>query len=380
MRRVASSVVLLGLAAVVMYLNRDVLADTITSAQEVSTVHLCMLALIAVILVFARGAFVSATIPGLSIKRATLADQVALSAAYAIVVGGGPVGVAAKVKMFSFWGASTSAIGASLVATAVIPTFSTWLPAVVVHTPIMMNGDASRVELLAVAVGVVTIVFNVLFWLGVLYLQNPIRIIASFSQWTQKTIADLVPKRLSRARHVVGSFDTNTFVHSTRGDLRQLIRTRGIPMLGSTFLVTSVSLTAFLVSLRAFNVEGISLVEALSAFTLLRVVVALSPLPGGVGLAEISSVALLTNYGAQEVNAVGATLLYRAVVWLTPMVVGGISWWLWSRRNLWSTETDVPTSSIGGSVSTNPECRECHLCHPQMVTCVDWSDSLATNQ
>jgi uncharacterized membrane protein YbhN (UPF0104 family) len=61
--------------------------------------------------------------------------------------------------------------------------------------------------------------------------------------------------------------------------------------------------------------------------------VALSPLPGGVGLAEISSVALLTNYGATEVNAVGATLLYRAVVWLVPMIVGGLSWWLWSRHN-----------------------------------------------
>jgi uncharacterized protein (TIRG00374 family) len=92
-------------------------------------------------------------------------------------------------------------------------------------------------------------------------------------------------------------------------------------------------------SLRAFDVQDVSLIEALSAFALVRVVVALSPLPGGVGLAEISLVALLTNAGADDATALGATLLYRCVVWLTPLVVGGIGWWWWSRQHLWSTNS-----------------------------------------
>lgn len=369
----SSSVFLLALAVVIAYLNRDVLADTVKSAQDVSILHLCFLGIIATTLIFARGALLASTLPGLTVRKAAVADQVALSAAYAIAVGGGPIGVAAKIAMFNQWRFTSAAIGASLVATAVVPTFTTWIPAVAVHLPDTFQGDASRVEALAVIVGIFTILFNVGFWLSVLYLKKPINVIASFSQWVQKTVTNVVPKRLTRAQRAVHGFDTDTFVHSTRGDLLLLLRARGLYMFGSAFVVTLTSLAAFLLSLRAFNVNNITLFEALSAFTLLRVVVALSPLPGGVGLAEISSVALLTNYGADESLAVGATLLYRAVVWLLPMIVGGISWWLWSRKNVWLHQHQFSEQS------SSPECRECHLYHPQTTSCVEWSDSLATS-
>lgn len=365
---------LLALAVVIAYLNRDVLADTIESARDVSVMHLCFLGLIATTLIFARGALLASTLPGLSVPKAAVADQVALSAAYAIAVGGGPIGVAAKITMFNRWRFTSAAIGASLVATAVVPTFTTWIPAVAVHIPDTFRGNASRVEALAVIVGIVTILFNIGFWLSVLYLKKPIHVIASFSQWTQRTIANAVPKRLKRAQRAVHGFDTDTFVHSTRGDLLLLLRARGMYMFGSAFAVTVTSFAAFLVSLRAFNVNDITLFEALSAFTLLRVVVALSPLPGGVGLAEISSVALLTNYGADESLAVGATLLYRAVVWLLPMIVGGISWWFWSRKNDWLSQDQLAAQVA------SPECRECHLCHPLTTSCEEWSDSLATSR
>lgn len=163
MRRLYSSLILIGLAVALGFLNRDTLRDTISAGRDVSLTYLVALAAIACALVWARGALVAATIPGLSIPRAALADQVALSAAYGIAVGGGPVGVAAKITMFRHWNISQSAIGASLVATAVIPTFTTWGPAIGVHIPMMFQGDASRIETLAVVVGIATIAFNIVF-------------------------------------------------------------------------------------------------------------------------------------------------------------------------------------------------------------------------
>lgn len=143
--------------------------------------------------------------------------------------------------------------------------------------------------------------------------------------------------------------------------------------------VTMLSLCALFVSLQAFDVQGVSTVETLSAFALVRVVVALSPLPGGVGLAEISLVTLLTNAGADEVLALGATLLYRCVVWLTPLVVGGLGWWTWSRRHLWTRDAS-PRLDDGliaeGAIPLKTECRRCHR---STTSREDSSHSLATN-
>lgn len=379
MRRLYSSLLLLGLAGALAFFNRATLSDTIKAGRDVAPVYLIALALVAVVLIFVRGAMVSATIPGLSIPRAALADQAALSAAYGIAVGGGPVGVAAKITMFRHWGISQSAIGASLVATAVIPTFTTWGPAVAVHLPMIAQSDASRVETLAVIVGIVTIAFNIVFWAGVLYLNGPIHYIASASQWIQRFVARITPTRFTRASKAVHAFDPERFVHSTRGDLRTLFRARIVHMLSSATSVMLISLCAFVVSLRAFEVEGISLVEALSVFSLVRVVVALSPLPGGVGLAEISLVALLTNAGADETAALGATLLYRCVVWLTPLIAGGIGWWWWSRQHLWtktSAMQNVNEESPEGDVTHHQ--MECRRCHP-LTMIEDSSDSLVTS-
>lgn len=379
MRRLYSSLLLVGLAGALAYFNHTTLSDTVRAGSDVSPMYLIGLALIAVVLIIARGALVAATIPGLSIPRAALADQAALSAAYGIAVGGGPVGVAAKITMFRHWDISQSAIGASLVATAVIPTFTTWGPAVAVHLPMMMQSDASRVETLAVVVGVITIAFNIVFWSGVLYLNGPIHYIASLSQWVQRFVGRVTPKRWSKASKAVHAFDPEQFVHSTRGDLRNLFHARIMHMLLGATSVMFMSFCALLVSLYAFDVEGLSFVEMLSAFALVRVVVALSPLPGGVGLAEISLVALLTNAGADDTAALGATLLYRCVVWLTPLVVGGIGWWWWSRQHLWTKASLLTNVNNEESVEdVTRQQMECRRCHPQTMI-EESSDSLVAS-
>jgi len=112
---------------------------------------------------------------------------------------------------------------------------------------------------------------------------------------------------------------------------------------------------------------------------LVRVVVALSPLPGGVGLAEISLVALLTNAGADDTAALGATLLYRCVVWLTPLVVGGIGWWWWSRQHLWTKASLLTNVNNEESVEdVTRQQMECRRCHPQTMI-EESSDSLVAS-
>jgi uncharacterized protein (TIRG00374 family) len=87
-----------------------------------------------------------------------------------------------------------------------------------------------------------------------------------------------------------------------------------------------------------FEVSGLTFSEAVVAFSLVRVVIALSPIPGGVGIAELGLIALLEQAGVSVIDATGTTLLYRFLTWFLPMVVGSLLWWQYSR-------TDVPADS-----------------------------------
>jgi uncharacterized membrane protein YbhN (UPF0104 family) len=71
---------------------------------------------------------------------------------------------------------------------------------------------------------------------------------------------------------------------------------------------------------------------------LVRVVIALSPIPGGAGIAELGLIALLEQAGVSVIDATGTTLLYRFLTWFLPMIVGSLLWWQYSR-------TDAPADS-----------------------------------
>jgi uncharacterized protein (TIRG00374 family) len=66
---------------------------------------------------------------------------------------------------------------------------------------------------------------------------------------------------------------------------------------------------------------------------LVRVVIALSPIPGGAGLAELGLIALLEQAGVSLIDATGTTLLYRFLTWFLPMIVGSLLWWQYSRTD-----------------------------------------------
>lgn len=79
------------------------------------------------------------------------------------------------------------------------------------------------------------------------------------------------------------------------------------------------------------DVEGLTFREALVVFSLVRVVIALSPIPGGTGLAEVGLVVLLERAGVSTIDATGMTLLYRFLTWFMPIVVGSATWWRYNK-------------------------------------------------
>jgi uncharacterized protein (TIRG00374 family) len=338
LRRALPSLGLVVVLGVVTLVHGDVIAETIRRSGDIPLFALFGLLLAAACLATSRGFLLSVVTPGISVREGVKADQSALAAAYAVAFGGGALGVAAKVTMFRSWAVSFDATAVSLVATAVLPTLSTWIPAVFVHLPMVMNGSPTQAEALAVIVGIGALVFNIGFWALVLYTHRPARTIARIFEHSQGFALRKVPARFNRLHASIEQADPHRFTGSVKDGLRSLIRTRWLGMTVGTVLVPCVSFISLLLALHAYDVTEVSVLEALSAFALVRVIVSLSPLPGGVGLAELGLVALLTEAGASEVGATGATILYRAVTWLSPMIIGAVSWWLWKRSHTTMTK------------------------------------------
>jgi uncharacterized protein (TIRG00374 family) len=118
-----------------------------------------------------------------------------------------------------------------------------------------------------------------------------------------------------------------------RTELVKLLRRRGLIILLASAGTLAAGFNCLWISATVFQVEGLTFHEALVAFSLIRVVIALSPIPGGTGLAELGLIALLENAGVSTLDATGTTILYRFVTWLVPIFVGTACWWRYSRQN-----------------------------------------------
>jgi uncharacterized membrane protein YbhN (UPF0104 family) len=95
-------------------------------------------------------------------------------------------------------------------------------------------------------------------------------------------------------------------------------------------------LSLFLVLLLALRHVGVadsevSWVEALAAFALVRLLAAVPITPGGLGVVELGLATALVLAGGDKAQVVAAVLVFRALTFLLPIPIGGVTYWLWRR-------------------------------------------------
>jgi uncharacterized membrane protein YbhN (UPF0104 family) len=139
-----------------------------------------------------------------------------------------------------------------------------------------------------------------------------------------------LPRRWWRTRKLVEKARPASFTEDLRLSLQDLLRRRWTHIFLASASTLAASFTALLVSAWLFGVTGIPVHEMLIAFSLVRVLIALSPVPGAVGIAEVGLVALLEEAGMSVLDATGTTLLYRFLTWCLPIIVGTVTWWRYS--------------------------------------------------
>jgi putative heme transporter len=94
------------------------------------------------------------------------------------------------------------------------------------------------------------------------------------------------------------------------------------------------------------------LAEVLAVFAFARLVTAIPITPCGAGLVEAALIAGLVGAGGGTSQVAAAVLIYRALTWALPILVG-IGCYVWWRRQSWTTRPNAlnarPTRHSSGT-------------------------------
>jgi uncharacterized protein (TIRG00374 family) len=342
MRKALAPIFILAIIGTLSVFQREILGDIFARLVELPRIRLVPLALAAMAMVCARGFFLCACSPGVTLRQAIMTDQSALAAGYGIVLGGGAVGTGMRIHMFTTWGIAHLTIASSIIATAVVPSFTTWgLPSLLLVGPVL-RGTATSEQTLAVAVGVPLIAVSFVFWWLALRSSTMFSTVGRFTGSVRLYLLRKIPLRFSKVRAMVERTQPLAFSIEMRDDLVRLLRDRWALILTASVSTLAAGFTCMWTSAVVFNVEGLTFREALVVFSLVRVVIALSPIPGGTGLAEVGLIVLLERAGVSTIDATGMTLLYRSLTWFLPIIVGSATWWRYNHGR--SVNLEITTS------------------------------------
>lgn len=332
MRKALTPVLVLAIIVTLSISQREILVEIMTRLVNLPRISLVPLAFAAAAMVCARGFFLYACSPGITMRQAIIADQTALAAGYGIALGGGLVGTGMRIHMFTTWKIAHLTIASSIIATAVVPSFTTWgLPVLLLIVPVV-RGTSAFEETLAVSVGVPLVFVSFIFWWLALRSSTLFSSVGRFTSFVRLFLLRKIPSRFERVRGSIERLQPVTFSIEMRNDLVQLLRDRWRVIFAASVSTLTASFVCLWTSSIVFKVEGLAFSEAIVIFSLVRVVIALSPIPGGTGLAEVGLIVLLERAGVNTIDATGMTVIYRLLTWFLPIVVGSTAWWRYNRR------------------------------------------------
>lgn len=264
-------------------------------------------------------------LPGLRYRQ-SLEVTFASTAVANVMPAGSAVSFGISWAMLREWGFEGRAVARAMILTGV------WNHLLNVGFPLiallMLTLDGGKSPILTRAAIAGAVLFVLSIGVLVLILRSPAQARRVGHWWDRVATAVLRPLR---KRPIVGSADA---LERFRTDSIILLRRRWLALTAAALLGT---LSVFLVLLVAVRVTGIGaaqldLIEVFTAWSLVRLLTALPITPGGIGIAELGLVGMLTQLGGDEAAVVAAVLLFRALTFLPPIVLGMLVAFTWRRH------------------------------------------------
>jgi putative heme transporter len=289
------------------------------------------------------------SLPGLRLHEAAVVNQASTAVANTVPAGGA-VALGVTYRMLHAWGFTSPSIANHVLATGVWNTMVKFGLPVVAVAAMVLTGALRDSTLELAVIGLLALAGCALVAARVLADERSAR---RFGGWV-----DPVVVRVQRRRGRPGPADASQWLLRTRRELIALLRRRGAAMTVAT-VVSHLSLyVVLLTALRSVGIpeEQLGWEKVLAGFALVRLLSALPVTPGGFGVVELGYVAYLTA-GSDELAAgvTAAVLLFRAITFLFPVVLGALAWVIFTTRPSWrrprDTRGELPGRALAGSVS-----------------------------
>jgi putative heme transporter len=282
-----------------------------------------------------------AVTPGLSFGHAMEMTQ-STTAVANTVPGGSAIGIGMTYSMLGSWGYSRSKSTTAVLVSGVWNSFIKLGMPVLAVALVALQGGATGGRVTAALLGIAGLVGSIVVFAMILR-----------SEEIARRFGLLAGRVASRALRLVRRPPVHGWELATvkfRGRTIELVGHRW----GSITLTSLVShLSLYLVLLVALRDVGVSddqvgWAEVLAVFAFARLATAIPFTPGGVGFVEAVLIGGMTAAGGDRAEVTAAVLVYRALTWGLPIVVGVVTY-LWWRRSALRPEPVMATDPEVGA-------------------------------
>ena len=325
--RLVVNTAVLAAFAIAVVVRRSDLRRALDGVGDVTGQWMAILAVLTVLRLFTQGWYTAVVTPGIGLTRGVAVHEVTTGANNTII-GSGLVSTGLRISMLRSWKINDSAIGITIVTLNVIAATLVWLVAAAAATVTLVATEG--VVPTSVSVGVIVAAVVVLGCSAALWavlLTSP-----RLSSWLSRH-ADRMLVAIRRRLPRIPPLNLSRSVERWQLEARQLVRTHRWRLAGTALLNQVVVIATPLCVLRAFDVtaDQVTLAEAFSAYGLVRLAAALSPLPGGIGVTEVGLATLLTRFGGEDTRVLTAVLVYRVLTFIVPIATGALAFVWWRR-------------------------------------------------
>ena len=276
--------------------------------------------------------------PRLSFGHAMVMTQSSTAVANT-VPGGGAIGIGMTYSMLGSWGYSRSKATTAVLVSGVWNSFIKLGMPVLAVALVALQGNATGGRVAALA--------------GIGGLAAAIVVFALMlrSEQVARQVGELAGQAASWARRPLRRPRVHGWELAT-----VKFRNRTVDLLSRGWLAITVAslvshLSLYLVLLVALRDVGVSdaevsWAEVLAAFAFARLTTAIPFTPGGLGVVEVVLIATLVATGGDRAQVAAAVLVYRALTWGLPILVG-VGTYLWWRRQSLLTAAHDRTATVG---------------------------------
>jgi putative heme transporter len=269
-----------------------------------------------------------AVTPGLGFWRAMVMTQ-ATTAVANTVPGGSAIGIGMTYGMLGSWGYSRSRSTTAVLVSGVWNSFIKLAMPVLALALVALQGGATARRVLAAVAGIAGLVAAIVVFALMLRSEEQARRFGLLAGRVASRVLGWV-----RRPPVAGwELATVKFRARTIG----LVERRWVAIT-VTSLVSHLSLyVVLLVALRDVGVSDaeVGWAEVLAVFAFARLATAIPLTPGGLGFVEGVLVTGLVGAGGDPDQVAAAVVVYRALTWALPILVG-IGCYVWWRRRAWT--------------------------------------------